>query len=121
MLAKIEEFLFDLNNVDIESIQHKLNFGWNRQKRLGNHQHTQRDGLWEESITFSGKLIIKSVNALKEFEDKAKEQIPLRITLGSGESYMVTIDEINRTKSGFLKNGKYRYQEYSISMQRYFK
>jgi len=120
VLAKIESFLFDLNDTDIESIEHQLSFGWNTQKRLGNHQYIQSDGMWEEAIKFSGKLVMKSVNVLKEFEDKAKEQKPVRITFGTGESYMITIDSINRTKRGFLKDGKYRYQEYSISMQRYF-
>lgn len=120
MLAKIENFLFNLNDTDIASITHKLSFNWNKQKRMGNHQYTQSDGMWEEDITFSGKLILKSINALKEFEDKAKEQKPVRITFGTGESYMITIESIDRTKSGFLKDGKYRYQEYSISMQRYF-
>jgi len=121
MLAKIEDFLFDLGDIDIESIQHQLSFNWNRRKRIGNHQHTQRDGLWEESISFSGKLMMKSVNALKDFEDLSKEQKPVRITFGTGESYMITIDSLSRTKKGFFKDGKYRYQEYSISMQRYFK
>lgn len=122
MLAKIGSFIFDLNNKDIQTISHQLSFGWNRQKRLGTHSYTQRDGLWEEAITFSGKLILKSVNILKDFEDMAKEQLPVRMTLGgTGESYMITISDLSRTKSGFLKDGKYRYQEYSISMQRYFK
>jgi len=121
MLAKIDDFLFELNKTDLESIQHQISFKWNRQKRIGNHQHTQREGLWEESITFSGKLIMQSINALKEFEDMAKEQKPVRLTLGTGESYQVTIESLNRSKSGFLKDGKYRYQEYSIPMQRYFK
>lgn len=77
--------------------------------------------LSEESVTFSGKLIMRSVNALKDFENMAKEQKPVRLTLGTGESYQVTIESLNRTKSGFLKDGKYRYQEYSIPLQRYFK
>lgn len=122
MLAKIGSFIFDLNNKDIQTISHQLSFGWNKQKRLGTHSYMQRDGLWEEAITFSGKLILKSVNILKDFEDMAKEQVPVRMTLGgTGESYMITISDLSRTKSGFLKDGKYRYQEYSISMQRYFK
>lgn len=121
MLAKINDFLFELSKVDIESIQHQLSFGWNRQQRLGNHQYTQSSGKWEESIYFSGKLIMKSVNALRDFEDMAKEKKPVRMTFGTGESYLVTIETIDRTKSGFIRDGKYRYQAYSASMQRYFK
>jgi len=121
MLAKIESFVFDLNNKDIQSISHQLSLGWNKQKRVGSHTYTQRDGLWEESISFNGKLILKSVNILKNFEDMAKEQKPVRLTLGTGESYQITIESLNRSKSGFLKDGKFRYQEFSITMQRYFK
>lgn len=121
MLAKINDFLFDLNGNDIERIQHQLTFEYNRQKRIGNHQHTQSTGKWEEVVTFSGKLIMKSINALKDFEAMAKEKKPVRITFGTGESYEVTIDTMSRTKSGFMKDGKHRYQEYSISMTRYFK
>jgi phage protein U len=120
MLAKVGSFIFDINNKDIQSIAHQLSFGWNRQSRLGNHNYTQKSGKFEESISFSGKLILKSVSTLKAFEDMAKEQKPQRLTLGTGESYKITIDSISRTKSGFLKDGKFRYQEYSISMQRYF-
>jgi phage protein U len=61
-----------------------------------------------------------SVNSLDAIEDMAKEQLPQRLTFGTGKSYKIVIDNISRTKSGFLKDGKYRYQEYSISMQRYF-
>jgi len=121
MLAKIDSFVFDLNNKDIQTISHQLSFGWDKQKRLGSHVYTQRDGLWEENITFTGKLILKSVNILKEFEDMAKEQLPVRLTLGTGESYKITIESLSRSKSGFMKDGKFRYQEFTISMQRYFK
>lgn len=120
MLAKIDDFLFEINDTDIQSIEHQLSFVWNTTKRIGNHQYLQQDGMWSESIKFSGRLILKSINALKEFEDKAKEQKPVRITFGTGESYLIVVDSIGRTKSGFFKDGKYRYQEYSISMQRYF-
>ena len=120
MLAKLGDFVFEMNDTDIKTITHQLSFGFNRQKRLGNHSYTQSDGLWEESISFSGKLILKSVNTLKSFEGMAKEKKPLRLTLGTGESFMVTIESISRTKSGFFKDGKFRYQEYSISLQRYF-
>ena len=120
MLAKVGEFVFDLNNKDISEITHRLSFGWNTQKRIGNHEYNQKSGKWEESVSFNGKLILKSKSILKEFEDTAKEQIPVRLTFGTGESYKVTIDSISRTKSGFFKDGNFRYQEYSISMRRYF-
>jgi len=121
MLAKIDDFLFDLNKNDIDSIQHQLSLTWNRQTRLGNHQYTQREGSWEETLSFGGKLLMQSVNALKEFEDLVKTGKPVRLTLGTGESYEVTINSLDRTKKSFLKDGKYRHQEYSISLQRYFK
>ena len=121
MLAKVGEFIFDLNNKDISAISHQLSFEWYKQKRIGNHTHTQQSGKWEESISFSGKLLLKSKSILKDFEEMAKEQIPVRLTLGTGESYKVTIENVSRTKSGFFKDGNFRYQEYSITMGRYFK
>ncbi len=121
MLAKVGDFVFDLNNKDIISLTHQISLKWNKQKRLGNHQYIQKDGEFEETISFNGKLILKSVNILKSFEDMAKEAKPVRMTLGTGESYMVVIEDISRSKSGFFKDGKFRYQEYSISLQRYFK
>ena len=120
MLAKVGEFIFDLNNKDIADISHQLNFPFDTQKRIGNHEYTQKRGQWEEDVNFNGKLILKSVNILKEFEDMAKEQLPVRLTLGTGESYKVTIKSMSRTKSGFLKDGKFRYQGFSIAMRRYF-
>lgn len=121
MLLKISNFLFELNKTDIESIQSQLTFSWATQKRLGNHQHSQKDGKWEQSINFGGKLIMQRINVLKDFEDMAKEGKPVRFTLGTGESFQVTIGSLSQTKSGFFKDGKHRYQEYTISLQRYFK
>ncbi len=120
MLLKIDDFFFNYNESDIDNIQHQLTANWNSQKRLGNHRHTQRDGLWDESISFSGKLLMKSVNALSEFEELFKKQTPVRATFGTGESYMIVIEKLTRTKKEFLKDGKYRSQEYSISIKRYF-
>lgn len=121
MLAKIGNFVFDFNNKDIDSISHQLNIGWDRQQRQGNHTYTQKSGTWEEETTFKGKLVLKSVRVLDDFENAIKEGKPIRLTLGTGESYEVAIDNLTRTKSGFLRNGGFRFQEYSIKMQRYFK
>lgn len=121
MLAKIGESIFELNEADIQSISHSVTIGWNRSKRIGTHEIAQKDGTWEESVTFEGRLVLKSIDTLKNFEEEAKAGKPLRITLGSGESFEAVIESYSKTKSGFFKDGAYRYQSYSITIKRYFR
>lgn len=120
MLAKIGEFTFEFGSTDLDTIRHRFSFAWRKHERLGKSPTYQATGSWEEEITLDGQLVMKSVRTLEPFEAMAKAKEPVRLTLGSGESYMVIIDGLERSKSGFTTKGLFRKQSYSISIKRYF-
>ena len=120
MLAKIGEFTFEFGSTDVDAIRHRLSFGWRKHERLGNHPTYQATGAWEEEITLEGQLVMKSVRALDDFETMAKAKAPVRLALGTGESFMVIIDALDRVKGGFTQKGMFRRQSYTISIKRYF-
>lgn len=120
MLAKIDQFTFELNKKDIAKIRHRFDFGWEHIARIGDHDYTQSSGAWKERISFDGKLIMKSVSSMNDLEALAKQKQPLRLTLGTGESFMIVISSLERTKSEFIKSGEYRVQKYKISLERFF-
>ncbi len=118
MICKIDEFLFDVR--DTETLTHQLSFDWADRKRLGNSPLRQATGAWDEEITIEGKLLVRSVKALDDFENIAKEKKPVRLTLGTGESFKVVITSISKSKKDFFKDGKFITQEFSISLKRWF-
>lgn len=120
MLAKIDKFFFEIDKTDIQKISHRINFGWSQVDRIGGHFYTQAHGQWEETVEFSGRLLMQSVSTVKDLIETAKAKAPVRLSLGTGESFMVVIDAIEQEKSSFLRQGEFRVQEYRITIKRYF-
>ncbi len=118
MICKIDEFLFDAR--DTRSLSHELGFDWADRKRLGNHPLRQAVGAWDEEIAIEGRLLARSVRALDDFENLAKAKVPLRLTLGTGESFMVVVASISKRKKEFLKDGKFITQEFRVLLKRWF-
>ena len=120
MLAKIGEFTFAFGAAELEEITHTLTYGWEKKKRIGNHPLWRTSGKSEESIDITGNLVLKSVHALDDFETMAEAQEPVRLTLGTGESYMIVITSLTRRKGNFIPSGKYMTQAYSMKLERYY-
>lgn len=118
MICMIGTYMFEVKDTD--SLRHEILFSWSERKRLGNHPLRQATGIWDESITIEGRLLASSVRALDSFEQMAKSKEPLRLTLGTGESFMVVAVSISKRKRDFLKEGKFITQEFSVSLKRWF-
>ena len=118
MICKIGEFLFEARDTD--TLRHELSFDWTERKRLGNAPLRQATGKWDEEIALEGRLMVRSVKALDEFEELARSKKPVRLTLGTGESYMVVITTISKSKKRFHNDGYFIEHDFSIALKRYF-
>ena len=118
MLAKIGDFLFELNGTNVDKIKRSLSFGFATNQRLGNHNSFQAVGMWEESVEFNGTLVVKSQNQLRDFETMGKLKKEATLALGTGEVMKVVILDISRELDSFLKSGEFLKQTYKIGLQR---
>ncbi|KIM03615.1 MAG: hypothetical protein KU29_11450 [Sulfurovum sp. FS06-10] len=112
------DYWFWFEIVEVDEISHSLSFEWAKTKRLGNHQKIQKVESWEESISVKGTLIVKDVRRLYLFEELFKLKKPIRFTLPTGESFFVTVNKLNKSKSSYLKDGLHLKQDYLIEMDR---
>jgi len=113
-------FFYQFHVLETDEISHDINFYWVKTERLGGHKIAHQVANWDESITLRGTLIVKNTRRLFLFEEVAKLKQPIRFTLPTGESHMVIITRLSKTKSTFLKSGLYVKQGYSIEMERYW-
>jgi len=118
MQAKIGDFLFDLNDTNLDKIKRSLSFGYATNQRLGNFNSYQAIGAYEESVEFNGTLIAKSINQLKDFETMAKEKQEATLALGTGQVMTIIILNLDLERDSFLRDGAFLKQTYKISLQR---
>ncbi len=120
MLCDLGGFLFEIGEVEFEKLNRSLKFNFAKIERIGNNPTYQAIKGYEESFSLEGKLIAKSNSSLKKLEDIAKKKLPVRLTLGSGESLMVLIDSIGEARSMFLKDGHYVKNDFKIALKAYY-
>jgi len=113
-------FAFQFELLGMGEISHSLNFNYIKLQPLGGYVKHQSTGEWEENISLNGTLVVESVNRLKTFELLAKFKVPVRFTVPTGESFMVVITSMRKTKRDFLFGGGFVRQEYNIEIERNF-
>jgi len=113
-------FAFRFELLETQEISHSLNFNYIKLQPLGGYVQHQSTGEWEENISLSGTLVVESVNRLQLFEILAKFKVPVRFTVPTGESFMVVIMAMRKTKKEFVFGGGFVRQEYNIEMERNF-
>jgi len=116
MLAKIDDFTFEINDTSFESIELKSDFRYATQKRLKNFDIYQAVNSYAQSITINGELIAKSQIQLKAFEDMANEKKERTMVFADGTAKSVLILSFNRSRDTFLKDGAFLKQGYTIKM-----
>ena len=120
MLCSLGDFVFEIGGVEFEKLNRQLKFNFAKRDRVGANPTYQSIKGYEESFTIDGKLIAKSNSSLKKLEDIAKKKLPVRLTLGSGESLMVLIDSIGEARSMFLKDGHYVKNDFKVQLKAYY-
>jgi phage protein U len=117
MLCSLGDFVFEVGGVEFEKLNRNLKFNFAKRERIGTNPTYQNIKGYEESFSLEGKLIAKSNSSLKQLEDIAKRKLPVRLTLGSGESLKVIIDSIGEARSMFLKDGHYVKNDFKVSLK----
>jgi len=120
MLCDLGGFLFEVGKTEFEKLNKKIKFNYAKRDRIGNNPTYQAIKGYEEEFNIEGKLIKKSNLSLKKLEDIAKKKEPVRLTLGSGESLKVVIEEIDEARSMFLKDGHYVKNDFRVKLKAYY-
>lgn len=116
MLASIDDFMFEVDKNGFDSLNRVLEFRYSNAQRIGNFDSFQAVGKYEESIDFSGTLILKKQGELNEFENMAKQKKVRLLSFANGTAKRVIIKTINLNRSNFLNNGAFLKQGFTISL-----
>ena len=116
MLAKIGDFIFDINDTNYKTISQKEEYRFSTQKRLDSFDIFQDINKHGETLSISGELYAKSQSQLKAFEDMAREKKERTFVLTDGTVKTVIILSLEKTKESFLQDGAFLKQSYTIEM-----
>ena len=120
MLCDLGGFTFEVGKTEFEKLNRSLKFNYAKRERIGNNPTFQAVKGYEEAFNLEGKLIAKSNSSLKKLEDIAKKKLPVRLTLGSGESLKVIIESISEARSMFLKDGHYVKNDFKLQLKAFY-
>ena len=104
MLAKIDEYTFEINETSFEKIKRTIDFRFNTNQRLGNFDSWQNRGKYEEVIEINGTLIAKSQDQLKAFEQMARKKLPVTLAFTNGTCSTIIILKLEIEQSTFLQS-----------------
>jgi phage protein U len=120
MLGMIDSFKFETNKTEFNAISHEISFNWVQTTRIANHAKLQVVGKANENFTFSGVLILKSVNSFDELIAIASRQKPVVLSFVNEASVKVVILKIKRDMNIFLNTGEFIKQGFSIELKRWY-
>lgn len=116
MLAKIDDFTFEVTNASYNSLKRSMDYRFNAQQRISNHDYFQDISKYEESIELKGVLLLKSQSQLKDLEDMAKEKKERLLVFTNGTCKTVIILTLELEQSNFLKDGAFLKQSFKINL-----
>ncbi|EKN3444981.1 phage tail protein [Yersinia enterocolitica] len=122
MMLTLGLFVFQLQTLPYQSLQHSLDYRWPSNSRIGQRPAYQFLGVGEEKIMLSGVLLpeitggVLSLLALKIMAEQGKAWPLLG---GDGTIYgMYTVASITQTHSVFFSDGRARRIEFSMTLNR---
>lgn len=116
LLGKIGGFKIEVAN----QFAHSLSQKWQSMSRIGNNPALFANGLWDESISFSGEIMLENNTYLNDLKNLIKAKKPVSLVIADVIYAMVVIESIEFTKSIFLANGVHIKEEFSVKLKRYF-
>lgn len=116
LIGKIGSFKIEV----ADNIAHSLSQEWSTKSRIGNNPARFTNGKWDESVSFSGTVILEKNSYLDGLKNLVKEAKHITLIIGNIVYAMVVIEEIVFTKSIFLTNGTHIKEDFTISLKRYF-
>ncbi len=116
LLGKIGGFKIEV----ADSIAHSISQEWTTKARLGNNPARFANGNWDESISFGATIILENNTYLDDLKNLVKAKLPVSLVIADVIYAMVTLDNIDFTKSIFLKDGTHVKEEFTVNLKRYF-
>lgn len=116
LIGKIGEFKIEVAT----SIAHSLSQEWTTKSRIANNPARFATGKWDESVTFSGVVVLEKNNYLDGLKNLLKNAKPVTLVIADIVYSMVVIEQLDFAKSIFLKDGTHIKEEFTISLKRYF-
>lgn len=118
--ALLHDYFFSMDRADYQNIKEKISANWNRVNRLGSNVLHQKTNGWEETISMSGVLILKSTGELEELKNIVKKGIPVTLVLpGTWEIFRVVVLDIDIEKDVFIGQGVEVRKKFTLNMERY--
>ena len=116
LIGKIGSFKIET----AESIAHSISQEWATKTRIGNNPARFAIGKYDESICFTGAVLLEKNNYLDDLKNLVKDAKPVTLVIADIVYAMVVIEQIDFTKSIFLRDGKHIKEEFTINLKRYF-
>ncbi|WP_312836750.1 phage tail protein [Pantoea sp.] len=122
MMMTLGLFVFMLNTVPYQELQHQRSWSFPANNRVGYRPSVQFTGPDNDSVTLSGVLLPEltggrlSLFALEQLAELGKAWPLLE---GSGTIYgMFVIESLSQTKAEFFSNGACRRIEFTLTLKR---
>jgi len=116
LIGKIGNFKIQVAS----SIAHSLVQEWASKTRIENNKARFSVGSWDEGISFSAVVALENNNYLDDLKNLIKRAKSVALVIGNVVYAMVVIEQLDFTKSIFLKDGTHIKEEFTISLKRYF-
>ncbi len=121
MLGMLGDFEFKMNKVEFQQVSHTIQYGWVKSNRIANHPKHQAVRKSDESLKFTGTLILQSVKAFDDLKAAADKHEPIVLSWVEHDSVLVVINKISKDMKRFLDTGEYIEQGFSIELERWYK
>lgn len=103
-----------------ESIAHSISQEWATKQRIGNNPARFAIGKWDESISFTGSIVLEKNNYLDDIKNLLKNAKPITLIIADVVYAMIIIENIDFNKSIFLTDGTHIKEDFTINLKRYF-
>jgi phage protein U len=118
VLAKIDEFSFEMNKTTFDQFQNSLKFDFAKQSSLVGFSSYQAIGKWSQSLNLSGIAFLNN-NAIDDIENIAKLKKPVLLTTPK-HMFNIIILDIQETQKDFYIDGTFFELGYTIKLERVF-
>ncbi len=116
LIGKIGDFKIEVAS----NIAHSISQEWTTKTRIGNNPARFAQGKWDETISFTGEIVLQNNRYLDDLKNLVKLSKPVTLVIADIIYAMVILEKIDFVKSIFLKDGTHIKEEFIISLKRYF-
>jgi len=116
MICRIGSFELDAHSV--EGVDERLTAPFATLERVENYPLYQSVGHTQEEIVIRGTYVKVEIQVMEWLKMQTKMKYPVRFTT-ERNSFLVVVEEIQTNKGTFIK-GSHLFQEFTISMKRYY-